>query len=117
MKVQHKQIRRQDLQDQDSLQDNFGGDSYQRYPSLPPSGPNANQHLWFDTARSADADDDESPEHHESEHDNDAELNNTLQPRGEIGDNDDLHDKASPLSNLGQLKDALPDIPGNGSSE
>ena len=117
LKVQHKQIRRGDSQDQDSLQDSFSGGNYQRYPSLPPSGPNANQQLWFDTARSADQDDDESPEHQLQEHDDghDDELDDTSPQRGEIGDsnNDDYHEQASPLANLSQLQNALPEIPGN----
>jgi RNA recognition motif-containing protein len=117
LKVQHKQIRRQDLLDQDSLQDSFGG-NYQSYPSLPPSGPNANQHLWFDTARSTELSD-ESQEQQELEQDDvGADLDDTSPPRDEVGGADtDDNKQASPLANFSQLQNALPDIPGNGSQE
>jgi hypothetical protein len=62
LKVQHKQIPRQEFHDLDALQDCGGSSSSgmnlpRQYPSLPPSGPNATQHLWFDTARNPEEED------------------------------------------------------------
>lgn len=111
--MQHKQIRRHDLLDQDSLQDSFGGGNYQRHPSLPPSGPSANQHLWFDTAGGTEDGDD--PEEQHRLHDGD-ELDDPSPPN-EVNENDDLREEVSPLSNLGQLQSALPEIPAAGSKE
>lgn len=120
LKVQHKQIRRQDLSDQDSLQDGFGGGSYQRYSmsSLPPSGPNANQHIWFDTARGMESLDDTPESHHQQllEQDSVAGHDGKSSSGGDLA-SEDNSEQASPLANLSQLQNALPDIPGNGSSE
>jgi hypothetical protein len=116
LKVQHKQIRRQDLNDQDSLQDSFGGGNYQRYglSSLPPSGPNANQHVWFDNAHGM-ASGEGSLEHpqQQSRQDDDSGMDGKSSPTGDVGGGVNINDneQASPLANLSQLQNALPDIP------
>jgi hypothetical protein len=113
LKVQHKQIRGRDLQDQDSLHDSFGGngEGYPRFPSLPPSGANANQHLWYDTNHSGD--DDEEVNHHLLQ-DREAAGEGSPVPLSERNDD---HEQESPLATLGQLQSVLPDISGSASPE
>jgi hypothetical protein len=111
--VQHKQIRGRDLQDQDSFHDSFGGngESYPGFPSLPPSGANANQHLWYDTNHSGD--DDEEDSHHLLP-DREAVEKESPVP---LSEGNDDHVQESPLATLGQLQSVLPDISGSASPE
>jgi hypothetical protein len=114
LKVQHKQIRRQDMNDRD-LQDDFGANmdsNYSRdFPSaLPPSGPNATQNLWFE--REAPSGDSEvSPDSGGGEGD---------APPGDRPDsgsgNDEVNEQVSPLANFEGLQNALPDIAGKGTT-
>jgi len=115
LKVQHKQIRRQDLHDRDSQ--DFGGPNmdsgYQRdFPStLPPSGPSANQNLWFE--REEASADDNRPEVSPDGDDNQA-------PPGEHSgsgtNSNEVNEQASPLANFDGLHNALPDIAGKGTT-
>lgn len=101
------------------MHDGFEG-SYPQFPSLPPSGANVNQHLWFDTAHNGEQDDDE-----------DENGQRHLMPEQELGEQDpnprrvetsveldaDSNDQVSPLATLGQLQSALPDITGSITTE
>jgi len=128
LKVQHKQIRRQDLHDRDPLDNYAGGGppemdaNYQRdFPStLPPSGPGANQNLWFEQGAPGAGGDDE--QHPEASPDGgaggDAATGGDRAPAGTISDdnnNNINHEEDSPLANFDQaLHKALPDIAGKG---
>lgn len=87
--------------------------SYQNdFPStLPPSGPSANQNLWFE--REEPSTDDNRPEVSPDGGDNQA-------PSGELpgsGKNsNDVNEQASPLANFDGLHNALPDIAGKGTT-
>jgi hypothetical protein len=112
--VQHKQIRRNDLQDDDGLQDSFGSTcsaNFQRDPTLPPTGPPQTQ--WY-ASHNID-ENEEAPSNHveviggvELERD-DRELRHPSSI--EVSPNDS---EESPLATIGQLENSLPDIPGRG---
>ena len=90
LKVQHKQIRRNDMHDapQDSYTDNNTSSNIAppfQGPALPPKGPTTNN-MWFDTAAP-------DPETQAENQDN-----------------------TSALNNLESLQSALPDIPGKNTS-
>jgi hypothetical protein len=115
LKVQHKQIRRQDLADRE--QDSFGSvpdaaayaaqgsmnNARYNNPSLPPSGPNAANSaavppsMWYDTVAAA--------------------AHQDVAAAGVaavIDDCDDDNDEEEgALGNLGSISDALPDISKN----
>lgn len=110
MKVQHKQIRRQDLQDSDP--DNFVGDF--ATGGYPPSGPNSN--LWFDTTQNPiDLREETTPVAEE--------IGVEPKPVDVVPSLDCLKSSdaevpiASPLATLGQLQDSLPNIGGNVTEE
>jgi RNA recognition motif-containing protein len=126
LKVQHKQIRRHDLLDQDSLHDSLNSSgNFQRYP-LPPSGANASQSLWFDPTQ-IEEDGEDMPQHRneveeviviatEREVDDPAQPNAVLEIKSNIVEptgTDQRIDQLSPLATIGQLQNTLPDIPGN----
>ena len=112
LKVQHKQIRRLDMND---LQDDFGANMDSNYskefPSaLPPSGPNTTQNLWFE--REAPSGD--------SEVTPDSGVGDGDAPPGDLPDsgtsNDAVNEQVSPLANFEALQTALPDIAGKGTT-
>lgn len=114
LKVQHKQIRRLDMND---LQDDFGANvdsNYGRdFPSaLPPSGPNATPNLWFE--REAPSGDSEVTPDTGGGGDGDAPPGDL--PDSETNNDDEGNEQVSPLANFEALQNALPDIAGKGTT-
>jgi hypothetical protein len=107
LKVQHKQIRRHDLQDVDP--DSFGGDFVTG--GYPPSGPNAN--LWFDTTENPiDIREEITPETEESGVEP-TPVDAVVPSLDYLKPSDVEVSLSSPLATLGQLQDSLPRIEGN----
>jgi hypothetical protein len=116
LKVQHKQIRSKDFDDRDasgSYGVTHGDGSYQesQYTSaLPPSGPGANQNLWYDDHQiPADGEGGETP----GRQDEAIDFPNTSvggEPSSALTSGNEA---SSPLESLGKLQSALPEVPGN----
>ena len=93
--MQHKQIRRNDLQDDDGLNDGFNTSvNYQVDPSLPSTVPD-----WY-ASSSLEGEDGILNDDDENTH------------PSEVEERPDIDQSA--LSTIGQLKNTLPDIPGHG---
>lgn len=116
LKVQHKQIRSKDSDDRDASGSYgviHGDGSYQesQYTSaLPPSGPGANQNLWYDDHQiPADGEGGETP----GRQDEAIDFPNTSvggEPSSALTSGNEA---SSPLESLGKLQSALPEVPGN----
>ncbi|GKY96869.1 hypothetical protein MPSEU_000646000 [Mayamaea pseudoterrestris] len=114
LKVQHKQIRPKDLHsDRDEDERGFGmppiGGNFSQFSSssLPPSGPMANQLLWYGARKPQDGNilKEGNPDDG-SNLTNNAGADNSLQ-YGPV--------ESGGLANMGSLQNALPDVAGNGS--
>jgi hypothetical protein len=107
LKVQHKQIRRHDLQDADP--DSFGGEF--ATGGYPPSGPNSN--LWFDTTQNP-IDIREEGLLEVDESGVEPKPVDAGPPLDYLKSSSDVEEpRPSPLATLGQLQDSLPSIGGN----
>ena len=117
LKVQHKQIRPRDLHDRDghpqgrSFDEGGGGNFGRTYPSsLPPSGQHT-ENMWYDQQA-----DQTAPTTAVAA----AVANSTeISPEeGEVANKTgDENPQSSPLSNLGPLQSALPEVSGDAPAE
>jgi hypothetical protein len=117
LKVQHKQIRPRDLNDRGDLQD-FGSmsESSYRMPfpgALPPSGPTS-QSTWYDR-RSAVSSDGGLGDEVVAVVGSDGSLLSPSQQQFDADSNP--NGSGSPLSTLGSLQAALPDVSGTGTAD
>jgi hypothetical protein len=132
LKVQHKQIKRHDMHDRDSPDQFDEATPFQPRYALPPSGPNSNQHMWFDTAHSHSGEEEgaEQGQPQDGSSGTAADMSNAAASAGTApGEmhmaggptpndvNNGSSEHASPLANLGPLQAALPDIPGKSQQE
>lgn len=112
LKVQHKQIRPKDIQQERDHMHGYGmpSDGYDAPPhgsSLPPSGPGAAGNWLNSSSMSGPV------ESHDSKHDEGTEQTSTS-TNGEtpLSMSNEGPKGMSPLTSLGTLQDALPEVPG-----